>query len=134
LDSGDDNDDDSGDDSEPVGAPACAQPPGGSWYEFVNDPSKVQNSRTQFNQRINNPIADDVPTGTLSTYVLKSDETSNTDIVDTQAAGIGLILTALGRRKEISNGPEGARVEVRSQNPPANGNPTREGTRHSLHG
>ena len=83
MDSDDDNDDDSGDDSEPVGAPARAQPPGGSWYEFVNDPSKVQNSRTQFNQRINNPIADDVPTGTLSTYVLKSDETSNTDIVDT---------------------------------------------------
>jgi hypothetical protein len=58
--------------------------------------------------------------------VLKSDETSNTDIVDTQAAGIGLILTALGRRKEISDGPKGARVEVRSQNPPANGNPTRD--------
>ena len=117
---------DSGDDSEPVGAPARAQPPSGSWYEFVNDPSKVQNSRTQFNQRINNPTADDVSTGTLSTYVLDPQGTSNTEIVDTQAAGIGSILTALGRRNEISDTTKGTRVEVRSQNPPANGNPTRD--------
>lgn len=121
-----DSSDDSGDDSEPVGAPARAQAPSGSWYEFVNDPSKVQNSRTQFNQRINNPIADDVSTGTLSIYALDGETTSNIEIVDIQAAGIGSILTELGRRNEISNTPRGTTVEVRSRNPPANGNPTRD--------
>jgi hypothetical protein len=86
----------------------------------------VQNLRTQFNQRINNPIADDVPRGTLSTYVLDGQGISNTKVIDTQAAGIGSILTALGGRNEISGTTKGNRVEVRSRNPPANGNPTRD--------
>jgi hypothetical protein len=117
---------DSGDDSEPVFAPAREQPPSGSWYEFVNDPSKVQNSRTQFNQRINNPIADDLPTGSLSKYELEAEQLSNSDLIDVQSAGIGSILTELGRRGEIVAGGKASRVEIRSGNPPENGHPTRD--------
>jgi hypothetical protein len=119
-----DSSDDSSDDGEPVGAPARAQPPSGSWYDFINDPSKVQNSRAQFNQRINNPAADDVPTGTLGTYNMESNKFPNAVIVDSQAAGIGSILTDLGRRNEI-DGEDANVVDIRSLTPPTNGHPSR---------
>lgn len=109
------------DDSEPIGAPPRAQPADGSWYQFVGDPSKVQNARTQFNLRVNNPAAADVQTGTLSTYVLEDTKVPNDYLVDTSAAGIGSILTALGRRGEIEDGANGFSVSVYSRNPPPAG-------------